>query len=172
MDFEPIAQGITQMITDFGGASFRSGLYRLHSFGSMLKWTDIATEAFPEFQNHIYCFGYDWLGRQFAVDCRKISDGQTQIVLLDIGFGEALVIPTSFLVFHDIELVDYSADALAEPFYNEWLAAGGAQPLSHECIGYRVSPFLGGKDEVHNLELTDMEVYWGIAGQIRARIPK
>ena len=27
--------------------------------------------------------------------------------------------------------------------------------------------FLGGRDEIHNLELVDMDVYWSICGQLR-----
>ena len=35
--------------------------------------------------------------------------------------------------------------------------------LKHsECVGYKVPIYLNGKDEVSNLEVSDMEVYWGI----------
>ena len=86
------------------------------------------------------------------------------------SFNEVLEIPASFVVFHDTELVDYPGEALAAPFYQRWLSTGGARPALAQCIGYRVPPTLGGADELSNLELTDMEVYWSVVGQINAKI--
>lgn len=94
------------------------------------------------------------------------------MLLVDLGFNQALEIPASFVAFHDTELVDYASEALAAPFFQQWLSAGGARPALGQCIGYRVPPTLGGADELSNLELTDMEVYWGIVGQINAKIKK
>ena len=35
-----------------------------------------------------------------------------------------------------------------------------------DCVGYKIPLFLGGNDEISNLEITDMEIYWGICGQL------
>jgi len=74
--------------------------------------------------------------------------------------------------FHEDELVQEAHAALAEPFYREWRAESGDDvPLGPgECVGYRVPLFLGGKDEVDNLERTDAEVYWSLTGQMRQQI--
>jgi hypothetical protein len=41
------------------------------------------------------------------------------------------------------------------------------QPLDHnKCVGYKVPLFLGGEDEISNLDELDMEVYWSIIGQL------
>jgi hypothetical protein len=34
-------------------------------------------------------------------------------------------------------------------------------------VGYGVPLFLGGQDVVDNLELTDLDVYWSVCGQLR-----
>jgi hypothetical protein len=35
------------------------------------------------------------------------------------------------------------------------------------CVGFRSPLFLGGQDSVDNLELTDLDVYWSLSGQLR-----
>ncbi|MBQ6554892.1 MAG: DUF1851 domain-containing protein, partial [Firmicutes bacterium] len=37
---------------------------------------------------------------------------------------------------------------------------------------YKVPLFLGGEDDIPNLELCDMEVYWGILSQLKSKIMK
>ena len=49
--------------------------------------------------------------------------------------------------------------------YETWRAAGGAAPTYDKCIGLRVPLFLGGDEEVGNLEACDLDVYWTIFGQ-------
>jgi Domain of unknown function (DUF1851) len=36
-----------------------------------------------------------------------------------------------------------------------------------QCVGYQVPLFLGGKDSLENLEITDLDVYWSLSGQLR-----
>lgn len=59
--------------------------------------------------------------------------------------------------------------ALAAGFFTEWMRSHPADvPLKrHECVGYRVPLFLGGKDSVDNLKTIDMDVYWSLCGQLR-----
>jgi len=35
-----------------------------------------------------------------------------------------------------------------------------------QCVGYITPLFLGGQDEFENFEISDLEVYWAINGQI------
>lgn len=165
---ESVAGGISSLLTSYGGCSFRNGLYRLHTPALGERWSGLVGEAFPKYRSGVYCFGYDWLGRQFVLDSSRIKDGQAHILLLDIGFNEALQIPTNFTQFHNEELPGYSNEALAESFYLDWLSNGGEVPAMSQCVAYRIPPTLGGKDEIQNLELSDMEVYWGLLGQIHA----
>ncbi|CAE6797130.1 hypothetical protein R75461_05007 [Paraburkholderia nemoris] len=39
-----------------------------------------------------------------------------------------------------------------------------------QCVGYKRPLFLGGADELHNLELTDLDVYWTLSSQMIAQL--
>jgi hypothetical protein len=156
-----------------GGRSLSGGLYRVHSQSAAIRWTAEVAEAFPDFAHRIACFGYDWLGRQFALDsARADASGRPLVLLVEPGTGEALEIPVNLAQFHEIELIHEADAALAERFYREWRTRSGDDaPLAlDECVGYRVPLFLGGKDEVDNLERTDAEVYWSLSGQLRQQV--
>jgi len=82
--------------------------------------------------------------------------------MFEPGTGEALEIPVPFSRFHDEELVDYTEEALARSFFYQWQRSGGPAPTVSECVGYQRPLFLGGKDTVANLEISDLDVYWTI----------
>jgi hypothetical protein len=54
-------------------------------------------------------------------------------------------------------------------FHQRWLASGGATPGHTQCVGYRKPLFLGGADKLENLELSDLDVYWHLMGQLIAK---
>lgn len=163
---EPYAPGFSRLIGDYGGGTFESGLYRLHGSGDLLAWTENVSAAFPKLENRIICFAFDWLGRHFALDRKRVVDGQMQVLLLEPGAGEVMQIPADLQAFHNVELVEYRNDALASDFFFRWTDSGGAPPAYNQCVGYKVPLFLGGSDDEQNLELSDMDVYWTICGQL------
>jgi hypothetical protein len=162
-------EGYLEFASEFAGASFDRGLYRVHDERSGAQALALIAEAFPEFAARVCPFGYDWLGGQVAVDTARVVAQQPQVLLLEPGTGEALEIPLSFAAFHDVELVEEADAALAKGFFETWSTANGdALPLGRgQCVGYRVPLFLGGQDDVENLEVSDVEVYWSICGQLR-----
>ena len=91
--------------------------------------------------------------------------------MIEPGTGEILQIPMSFVDFHNSELVDQRDAVVAFTFFNEWIAANpDALPLGPDrCVGYRVPLFLGGRDELANLEETDLWVYLSISAQLLAQ---
>lgn len=161
--------GYVEFAGEFSGASFGGGLYRVHDDQTGPRALKLVVEAFPEFAGRVRPFGYDWLGRQFAVDFGRVDAGQPQVLLLEPGTGEALEVPLPFAAFHDEELVEYADAALAAGFFEDWSAGhGDVLPLERNaCVGYRVPLFLGGRDATENLELSDLDVYWSICGQLR-----
>jgi hypothetical protein len=164
-------EGGCEFFVEYSGITFNAGLYRIHTVDSAKKWNSIVGEAYPKFKNQIMCFSYDWLGRQFVLDKkRRNEDGQPLVLMMEIGTGEALEIPATFLSFHNEELVDYTDAALAEKFYYEWLNSAGRNLAPNECVGYKTPLFLGGKDTISNLEIIDIEVYWGICGQLLNKV--
>jgi hypothetical protein len=158
--------GLNNLIDRFGGTSFEGGLYRVIRALDVSEWNDRIARAFPEFGGRITCFGFDWLGRVFAIDPKRSEQGQPGVVMFEPGTGKALEIPCAIGTFHDEELMKYGDAALAIDFYTRWLENGGAAPQYGECIGYRKPLFLGGADELSNLETSDVDVYWHIIGQL------
>lgn len=146
----------------FSGASFKNGLYRIHNIDEIPRWTAIVENAFPKYKGNILVFGYDWLGRQFA------QNKQTgNILLFEPGTGEVLSIPADFVAFHDEEIAEYSEDSLASDFFEEWYGSASGSEIPHDkCVGYKVPLFLNGEDNITNLEISDMEVYWELMGQM------
>ncbi len=152
-----------------GGSTFERGLYRLHTRESSENAAVVVGEAFSELVGGIAPFGFDWLGRQFAVDLRR--GGNRNVLLVEPGTGEILEIPLSFADFHNFELVDEQDAALAKSFFADWAAANPTLlPLAPDvCVGYDIPLFLGGRDVVENLAPVDLWAYWSISGQLRTQ---
>ena len=156
--------GLSELIARFGGASFNGGLYRVIRGSDIGTWNARVSVGFPVFAERITCFGYDWLGRAFAADAQPREQGG--VLMFEPGTGEVFDVPTDVLSFHDVELIKHSDRALASSAHKEWLAAGGAIPAYAECIGYRVPLFLNGSDTFENMELSDLDVYWHLMGEL------
>jgi hypothetical protein len=87
--------GFSEVVGRFGGASFGRGLYRVIRAGDVDKWNARVSLGFPEFAGRITCFGYDWLGRAFAVDTQRLEGGQPGVVMFEPGTGDAFDIPSN-----------------------------------------------------------------------------
>jgi hypothetical protein len=165
-DLQRNTKGFLEFFSSYNGESFGEGLYRLHEIGKFNMWNNIILQAFPEFSGRISCFGYDWLGRHFALDRQRLEDGESQILMLEPGTGEVLEIPCNFIDFHNVEIPNYHNDCLASEFHVSWTLQKGKSLTRDECAGYKVLLFLGGVDSVENLEKSNMEVYWQICSQL------
>lgn len=145
------------------------GAYRLHRADDVPRFTALAKEAFPQFASRIECFAADWLGNQFATDAGRVTGGQPLVLLLEPGTGQGLEVPANIDEFHSRELVEHAEACVALSFYKRWIAGGGAAPAYEQCIGYKRPLYLGGVDEVENLEVSDFDVYWTISSQLLAK---
>jgi len=157
---------LPELLSSFGGMSFAGGLYRIIDPSDLEVWNARVLHAFPQFEKRIVCFGYDWLGSVFALDSGRHEGGQPGVVMFEPGTGEALEIPSNILTFHNKGLAEFGEAALAISFYHEWLAYVGQRPSISQCVGYRIPLFVGGKDSVENLEISDVDVYWHLMGQL------
>jgi len=162
----PPFPGLREFFEAFGGSSFRGGMYRAIHPADLGGWKERVSLGFPEFEARITCFGYDWLGSVFALDAKRLEGGQPGVVMFEPATGEALEIPANIQTFHNVGLMEFGEAALATSFYDKWAAAGGAKPKYTECVGYRKPLFLGGTDELENLEISDVDVYWHVVGQL------
>jgi len=157
---------VDELIARFGGASFNRGIYRIMRVSDVKPWQARISLGFPEIGPRVTCFGYDWLGRVFAADGQRRERGRAAVMMFEPGTGLALEIPETVEGLHDKELVSYGEEVLAVSLHERWLANGGPEPAFGECIGFKVPMFLGGSDDLGNLELSDIEVYWHLTGQL------
>lgn len=157
---------LSKLFETYGGTSFNDGIYRVHTPSSSRTASKAAAEAYPALRMPLVCFGFDWLGRQFALDLNRGTPEDPEVLLLEPGTGEALEVPVAFSDFHDDALFRYRDSCLFPDWFAGWLASGGAAPAFTECVGYKRPLFLGGEDDMPNLELTDIDVYWSLMGQL------
>ena len=155
-------------VSQLGGKRFGDGIFNSFSRDNLEQWTEIVCGAFPEFRNLFKIFGYDWLGRCFAIDLRKNTYGN--ILMFEIGTNDVLEIPCVFETFLNEEIPLYTDACLAKSFFDEWMIFFGKAISYGRCASYRIPLFLGGEDNLNNLEDSDMEVYWDIITQIKSRL--
>jgi len=91
------------------------------------------------------------------------------LLLIEPGSADAFEIDESFVDFFNVDVVDDPDTFLAADLFRDWQAAGGGVPGVGQCAGFKVPLFPGGAGAAANLELTDLEVYWSFAAQLRAR---
>lgn len=162
---------LADTLVKWGGMSFNSGLYRLHSEASSRAATLAVKPYLQEAWNDAIAFAFDWLGRNFVASPRRWSDQNPLIYLVDMGEGSVFEIPMSIAEFHDVELVEHADDALAADWFSEWREAHNGMRLEfNQCVGYRTPLFLGGTDGDENLEIADTDVYWSLMGQIYGQV--
>ena len=156
---------IDELFENYGGFEFENGLYRVHSKAMLEGWREKLGRAFPDESRQVTPFGQDWQGNQFGWRGGK----NPTVLLFQIVSGEAYEIADSLEVAHEEEFVEHAQEALSIGQWRDWRVSGGAGPTASQCVGYRVPLFLGGKDEVANLELCDINVYWEITAQLLHR---
>lgn len=168
VDFD--IRNLEQILSALGGKTFDHGLYRVLRSDQIQLATQAMEGVFPEYRGRIVPFAFDWLGRHFASDRARVESGEPQVLMLEVGVGEAMEIPASVLDFHNLELVDYADDALAAPFWRQWRSENPTDLAFTDCVGYKVPLFLGGSDVLANLEVIDLSVYVEICGQLRSKV--
>jgi hypothetical protein len=162
--------GVSELFSAFGGATFGEGAYRVHDPAQVARWTDLAVAAFPQLEGLVLCFASDWLGRQFAVNTDRASNGQGTVVLIDLLIDDVVDTDHDLGAFHERLLGVDPRPVLALGLYADWRAAGGAVPALSECVEYTVPLYLGGAHDLANMAITDMEVAWDISGQLLRQV--
>jgi hypothetical protein len=154
---------IDDLFESYGGFEFEYGLYRVHSKSNSRNWIPKIRSAFPAESEGITPFGQDWQGNQFAWR----GGTKPAVLLFQIASGEAFEIADSLEVAHEDEFVDHAQEALNIGLWREWRSNGGGNPSADICVGYRIPLFLGGKDRLDNIEMSNLDVYWEITSQLR-----
>jgi hypothetical protein len=161
-------RGWDELFTQFPGATFRNGIYRLHTPDSARHADGLVRDAFPKLKPRYLCFAYDWLGCHFALDFDREIQGDPAILKVEFVDGYVYEIPENFLGFHNETLETDSEPALQAALFAEWAAQHpDALPLKrNQIVGYRIPLMLGGKHEVGNMVVEDMDVSLELDRQI------
>jgi len=147
-----------------GGMQFGGGLFNAFRLEDIPKWKGYLVDAFPRLEGKILPFGYTWDGVCYCVDVR---DGK--IIVCDVGAGEITVIPHSMMHFLNKDIPASFGEPENILDFKEWISENG-QISYGSCAGLRIPLFLDGAEENSNREISDMEVYWGVFGQIKRQI--
>ncbi len=167
-----LVPGLAEILAELGGQTFNHGVFRVFRADQIPAAVQAMEAMFPQYRGRLLPFAFDWLGRHFALDLAKGENGHPQILMLEVGTGQAMIIPVPVMDFLNVELVEYAADALATSFWQEWRSLNPADLAFTDCVGYKVPLFLGGTDVVANLEVSDMSVYIELCSQLRNKTRK
>ena len=154
---------LNELISECGGMSFCNSLYRIHTLKTSYYWESLITDYFVNYKNSIIPFGFDWMGRQFAVDINNSE----RLLLFDPATAEDFQLNENIITFHNETLVDNRLITLAEDDFLDTIKFLKKDIIDFdECIGFKKPLFLGGDISKENYEVIDLEVYWTIEAQI------
>lgn len=148
--------------------SYEGGLVRFFLGPELTRWNSetVLRADWPMYSERIRAFGADWLGRFFVLDLARSTQTREPLVgILEPGTGQLLETPYSFTEFVETGLVDDAEAALAISFFHQWRMSEASALLPSQCAGYKIPLFLGGVDELPNIEICDLEVYASLLGQ-------
>lgn len=155
--------GYADLARQAAGLPLCGGLLRLAGAREGRLASAFVREGFPELAAVAVPFAVDWIGRVVALDQSRPPG----LLLIEPGSAAAFEIDESFAGFFNVAVVDDPDLFLAADLFREWRASGGEVPGAGQCAGFKVPLFLGGNGDAANLELTDLEVYWSFAAQMR-----
>lgn len=155
------------LFRECGGISINNGVYRVYTAERSQVWAINLNAYFPNYKKNLIPFGYDWLGRQYCLHTNR----KNIIIMIDPSAFRAYELEHSLVLFHNVDLITDRDDSVSEEAFKEILLFKGIGEISYnKCIGYKVSPLLGGSDSQENMEICDMEVYWEFQFQIYTKI--
>jgi len=141
---------IETVIEQFGGNSYDDGLFVIYRKEDAVYFTKLVEEAFPKADGKVYCFGRDWLNRQFAIFNNNLS-----IVMFDLCFDSVITISDDISNFFTYTIIDKKDIVFAEDFFLDWKKYSKKELSYYKCVNYKILPILGGDDDIYNLEISD-----------------
>ncbi len=151
-------RSIKDFINAVSGKSYLNGMYRFFEKNDIDEWNDIVGDCFPKYKDTFSVLSYDWMGRIFALEKKT-----NMVILFEPGTGDVYDTDADIIKFHDELISQNPIECLVSDLFEYWYKANDYKPLAYkDCGSYKVPLFLGGKDELGNLDICDMEVYWEI----------
>jgi hypothetical protein len=157
--------GYAELSERFAGLSFDRGIYRLHDSVSGPRAQYLVQRCFPAHAGS-RVVGYDWHGRQYAVDVDRPTATGPAVVVLNPATGEARPVARDLVDLHDRVLASGRESVLEDALFTRWLSTTGTARLERdECVGLAAPA--AGAPTVGNLRLTTMERYWEACAPLR-----
>lgn len=168
-DWDPPLAGGLVLGRGWCGASFGGGLIRFHDNASGPVAAANIESAFGLSTDRVGWVAFDWLGRQFGFMAPDASDARA-VVVADVGMGQVVGMGTA-VEFLDGVASGAIGDNLNHESFEAFRQFAKVPPLTFDqCVGFKVPPFLGGSTAQSNLEVSDVDVYWTLIGQIVAQV--
>lgn len=166
-----VIDGWDELFAFANAASFNCGVYRIINLEDVQFWKGAITSVFPKFSERIIPFGYDWLGRFFALDKGRMERGQPLTLLFSPFTNEVLELPAGIIDFHNSILVDQCEPALERSLFKSFLQDRKLAGIDHDvCVDLTVPLYLGGKFNIDNMNIMDLKQYWQITSAIVSQI--
>ena len=148
------------------GKIYERGLFRIYNFKNILRRTQKGKEYFSSERSDYYCFGCDWTGRQFAVNYDN-----SHIFMLDHSINEFSHLKSTLEIFFCDFLVNMKNDVLlGTEFINIMDHLKIDQLVENQVLGFKVPLFLGGKDQLDNYIISDLDMDWDVSLQIKDQV--
>ena len=155
------------------GHSFNQGLLRFHDSVSGPNFRQLCFDAFPELRKidrQADVLAFDWNGKQYLTAKVK-GEKDPMLLVADIALGsvETLAPVTAFAaVLKEPNMPEFFSGEV----YDQWRAAVGRPEdglTFTDCVEYTTPFWLGGEDDLTNLQLIDMDVSWTVGAQMLAQ---
>jgi hypothetical protein len=156
------------IIYQYGGCIFNNGLFKIHTFGYVDKWTALLSEYFREEINpfDMICFASNWQGCMYCIDKEN-----SKITYFDPATCEFFSADSSLQCFFGEILVSGEYDVIFEDYFYEAFEYLNLKNLEYEnSLGHKIYLHLGGEDDVSNLEVVDTDVLWDLQIQMAESI--
>ena len=96
---------------------------------------------------------------------------QDIIIRLDPATGQFDELESSLKEFFTELIIEHKEGILNLDQFIDWQNTTGAKQIDFdECVGFTTPLMLGGEDEIWNLEVQDLEVYWELNYQLYLKI--
>ncbi|HYC83579.1 MAG TPA: hypothetical protein VEB86_00095 [Chryseosolibacter sp.] len=112
---------IKNLFGECGRQRIKRGLYKIHDADSSLHWSGIIGNYFEQHSGRIIPFGYDWVGRQYAIYVSK----NDMILMFDPATAEVSELNQNLISFHNKDLVDdldsFLSENISIPSFHQWV---------------------------------------------------
>ena len=161
---------IYDLIASYGGFVFDEGLFKIHTFEYLEKWTNLITCNY--FKNELkdeelICFASNWQGCMYCIDSKNNSIIYFDPATCDFFKADGITLN----LFFDNILVDGEYDIISEEYFKEAFSYLKSDRLEYgDSFGHKIYLHLGGEDQPENYEIVNTEVLWGLQIQLSDRI--